>query len=141
MNKPVVKQSNDEGTTTTARLPGWATGIGAVSGLWALEYCLLLQGALRTVWNGLLGIRQLLLPVEPTWHPGMIAVATTGGLIVGYEHILFHFHDQPSMELITMVWGMCFGVPGAGIAIAFSAFFERWDDPWSDGRSHRFDWR
>lgn len=83
MNEPVVKQSNDQNTTTTARLLGWATGIGAGGGLLAVGYYLLLQGALRSVWDGLLGIRPLSLPVEPTWHPGIIVVTTTGGLIVG----------------------------------------------------------
>lgn len=54
--------------------------------------------------------------------------------LVGYEHILFHFHDQPPMELMTVFWGMGFGVLGAGIAISFAAIFgamgrftERWE--------------
>ena len=70
-------------TTTSARLLGWAAVIGVGGGFLAVGYYLLLQGALRLVWDGLLGIRPLSLPIEPTWHPGIIAVTTVGGLVVG----------------------------------------------------------
>ena len=246
-------------TTTSARLLGWAAVIGVGGGFLAVGYYLLLQGALRLVWDGLLGIRPLSLPIEPTWHPGIIAVTTVGGLVVGlltrwlgsageiaavvdnihlshgridirqtpsmvttslasiaaggsagpeaplvqiiasfaswlgvwfrmddhivrtftfcgmsaalgaffgaplggalfaleiphrrgieyyeallpaivsalvgflvfhslvgYEHILFHFPDEPAMEVVTVLWGVGFGVLGAGIAIAFATIF------------------
>ena len=233
--------------------------IGVGGGLLAVGYYLLLQGALRVVWDGLLGIRPLSLPIEPTWHPGIIAVTTVGGLVVGlltrwlgsageiaavvdnihlshgridirqtpsmvatslasiaaggsagpeaplvqiigsfaswlgvrfrmddhivrtftfcgmstalgaffgaplggalfaleiphrrgieyyesllpaivsalvgflvfhslvgYEHILFHFPDEPAMEIMTVLWGVGCGVLGAGIALAFAAIF------------------
>jgi H+/Cl- antiporter ClcA len=75
---PINKSSK-----TTAQLVGWAAGIGIGGGLLAVGYYLLLQGSLQLVWNGLLGIHPLSLPIEPTWNPAIIVVTTVGGLIVG----------------------------------------------------------
>ncbi|MBS0206968.1 MAG: chloride channel protein [Planctomycetes bacterium] len=69
--------------TTSAGLLGWAMVIGLCGGLLAVVYYLLLQGALSLVWERLLGVHPLSLPVEPTWHPGTIVVTTIGGLVVG----------------------------------------------------------
>jgi H+/Cl- antiporter ClcA len=43
--------------------------------------------------------------------------------LVGYEHILFPVPEQPPMELMTVVWGIGFGVLGGGLAITFAAVF------------------
>ncbi|MFO0688646.1 MAG: chloride channel protein [Myxococcota bacterium] len=73
----------DLDATTGATLLAWATGIGAVGGLVAVAYHFLLFGALRGIWDGLLGIRPTSLPIEPTWQPAILGATTVGGLLVG----------------------------------------------------------
>ena len=81
MNEPIMKQSKDQNTTTTARLLAWATGIEVAGGLLAVGYYLRLQGALRAVCDGLLGIRPLSLPVEPTWYRRVTPIPLHGGCV------------------------------------------------------------
>jgi H+/Cl- antiporter ClcA len=80
---PTSDPESGESATTTARLLGWATGIGVGGGLIAVAYYLLLMGSLHWLWDGVLGIRPTDLPIEPTWNPGILVVTTLGGLVVG----------------------------------------------------------
>ncbi len=72
MNERIVKQSKDQNTTISARLLARATRIGVRGGLLAMGYYLLLQGALRTVWDGLAGVRL-----------AGVRLAVMGGLTLG----------------------------------------------------------
>lgn len=91
---PAHQRDNHVSTTSTVqptpqtveisrRLFIWAIVIGAAGSLLAVAYYYTLHFLIVLVWDKLVGLTPLSLPLIPTWNPAIIVVTATGGLIVG----------------------------------------------------------
>jgi H+/Cl- antiporter ClcA len=76
-------QPSHQTVEISRRLLIWATVIGAAGSLLALAYYYALHFLIVLVWDKLVGLTPLSLPLIPTWNPAIIVVTATGGLIVG----------------------------------------------------------
>jgi H+/Cl- antiporter ClcA len=68
---------------TSKRLIAFAIVIGVGGGIIATVYYYLLQTLLHGIWESAAHIDPASLPIEPAWHPRILAITTVGGLLVG----------------------------------------------------------